>query len=540
MNSVLGFLAMLGPLVVVHEFGHYLFAKLFGVKADTFSIGFGPRIWGKQIGETEWRFSLIPLGGYVKLLGEEPGVELTSEEKPRALGSKPRWQRLLIFFGGPLFNFLFAIVVYMSILVMGEPQVASRVARVVPGSVAEQAGFKNGDRILEVNGQSTPKFEQVDEWIEKSVNQPVTFLVERGAEKVTLNATPVSKPGVGPYGEAAQVGSIEGLFAAPRALTLGVSNPESPAGKVGLKTNEQILAVNGKAAKSWEELEVLFKSLTPGEKAVLTVQGIDKKTKREVTLEVPASKEGFDYRSAWGLYSSELFVEKAVEKSPALAAGLQPGDRIVRVGDKVLESFFSLRDEVQAGGEREKKVTLTWEHAGKMTTVDLVPTETKITTPTHEKITQYTVGIVPMLVWLEPEFIIEPIYNPIRLLAHSVERVAEVSWKNVVSIAKMFTGEVSIKALGGPLLIGKLAGESLGRGLISFLTMMAVLSIGLGVLNLFPIPVLDGGQIFLLGLESVRGKPLTLAQMERIQMVGLALILLLMTVVMKNDIARLF
>jgi regulator of sigma E protease len=540
MNSVLGFLAMLGPLVVVHEFGHYLFAKLFKVKADTFSIGFGPRIWGKQIGETEWRFSLIPLGGYVKLLGEEPGVELSPEEKPRALGSKPRWQRLLIFFGGPLFNFLFAIIVYMAILAMGEPQVASRIARVVPGSIAQQAGFLNGDRILQVNGESTPRFEQVDDVIEKSVNKPVSFLVERGAKKLTLTATPIAKPGVGPFGEPAQVGSIEGLFAVPRALTLGVADPESPAGKAGLKTNEQILGVNGKVAKSWEELEVLFLDLNPGDRVLLTVLGTDKKTRREVSLTVPASKPGFDYRSGWGLYSSELFVEKAVDKSPALAAGLLPGDRIISVGDKELESFFSLRDEVQAGGEREKKVKLTWEHEGKVLTSTLVPTETPITTPTHERITQYTVGIVPMLLWLEPEFIIEPIYNPIRLLAHSVNRVAEVSWKNVVSIAKMFTGEVSIKALGGPLLIGKLAGESLGRGLISFLTMMAVLSIGLGVLNLFPIPVLDGGQIFLLGLESVRGKPLTLAQMERIQMVGLALILLLMTVVMKNDIARLF
>jgi regulator of sigma E protease len=216
--------------------------------------------------------------------------------------------------------------------------------------------------------------------------------------------------------------------------------------------------------------------------------------------------------------------------------GVVDEERIERLDVAALQ----LRDEVQAGGEREKKITLTWEREGQIMNATMVPTETAIQNVAHEKVIQYTVGIVPMLVWLEPELLIEPIYNPFKLIGISIQRTAEVSWKNVVSIAKMFTGEVSIKALGGPLLIGKLAGESLGRGMISFLTMMAVLSIGLGVLNLFPIPVLDGGQIFLLGLESIRGKPLTIAQMERIQMVGLALILLLMTVVMKNDIARLF
>jgi regulator of sigma E protease len=221
-----------------------------------------------------------------------------------------------------------------------------------------------------------------------------------------------------------------------------------------------------------------------------------------------------------------------------LAAGLQKGDRIIRVGSKSLRSFFQLRDEVQASGERENKVEVQWERNGQIMNATIVPTANQVTTPTHEKVTQYTIGLIPMLTWLEPSIIVNPIYNPLLLIGNSLERVAIVSWKNVVSIAKMFTGEVSIKNLGGPLLIGKLAGESLGRGLVSFLSMMAVLSIGLGVLNLFPIPVLDGGQIFLLGLESVRGKPLTLHQMERVQMVGLALVLLLMTVVIKNDIAR--
>src|SRR5438128_2608386 len=116
MLSLIGFLAILGPLVVVHELGHFLFSKLFNVKAEAFSIGFGPRIWSKQVGETEWRVSAIPLGGYVKLLGEDPEAEVSVQDQMRSLQRQKAWKRFFIFFGGPLFNFLFTIVIFMAIL----------------------------------------------------------------------------------------------------------------------------------------------------------------------------------------------------------------------------------------------------------------------------------------------------------------------------------------------------------------------------------------------------------------------------------------
>ena len=125
MLSIIGFLIILAPLVIVHEFGHYIFARIFGVKAEIFSIGFGPRLFARQLGETELRVSAIPLGGYVKLLGEERDVELSAEDKKRSLHSQAAWKRFFIFFGGPLFNFMFAILVFMVILVLGEPHIAS-------------------------------------------------------------------------------------------------------------------------------------------------------------------------------------------------------------------------------------------------------------------------------------------------------------------------------------------------------------------------------------------------------------------------------
>jgi regulator of sigma E protease len=144
-----------------------------------------------------------------------------------------------------------------------------------------------------------------------------------------------------------------------------------------------------------------------------------------------------------------------------------------------------------------------------------------------------------MLVLAEPATVVERIYNPFTLIWKGTERMVTFTWRNFVSIGKMFTGNVSVGTLGGPILIGKIAGESLSHGLVTFLTTMAILSIGLGVLNLLPVPILDGGHIVLLWIESARGKPLSMRQMEIIQGVGLVLILALMGVVMKNDITRL-
>src|SRR3954469_13645882 len=131
MQSLLGFLIILGPLVVFHEFGHYIFARLFGVKAEVFSIGFGPTLWKRQLGETELRLSAIPLGGYVKLLGEDREADLPASQLKRALHKQAPWKRFFIFFGGPLFNFIFAVLVFMAILAIGEPQMASVIGRVV-------------------------------------------------------------------------------------------------------------------------------------------------------------------------------------------------------------------------------------------------------------------------------------------------------------------------------------------------------------------------------------------------------------------------
>jgi regulator of sigma E protease len=180
-----------------------------------------------------------------------------------------------------------------------------------------------------------------------------------------------------------------------------------------------------------------------------------------------------------------------------------------------------------------------WERAGEFFEKKIKPNANQSRDPLLKVQTQYTIGVVPQLMWAQPPTVTERVLNPMLLVSKATEKMATYSWRNLVSIRKMITGDVSVATIGGPILIGKIAGESLGRGLIAFLTTMAVLSVGLGVLNLLPVPVLDGGHLMLLTIEMIRGKPLTLRQMEIVQQVGLSLILLLMAVVIKNDLSRL-
>ncbi len=547
MLSVIGFLIILTPLVVVHEFGHYWFARIFGVRAETFSVGFGPRVFGKKIGETDWRISAIPLGGYVKLLGEDREEGLSEEELLRAVHRAAPWKRFLIFFGGPLFNFLFAIVIFMAILAIGEKQVASVVGRVVPGSRAAQVGFLSGDRILSIAGQPVNRFDEVTLSLNQSPGKLMDFEVQRrdSGKKETLKVISTEEVGLTIYGEQTRVGELEGLMPFPRSTETGVSNSGSLAGQAGIVTGDQIATIAGARVESWEALELAYGKVAPG--ASVTVGVIPAASSKKAassaemktySLTKPQKSLGFIGQDL-GLYSSELFVERAVEDSPARKAGLQHGDRIVTVAGKVVQSFPQLREFIQKTTEKDGKVEVVWERAGKNISAVLTPTATVGKDPLLNRIVTYTIGVMPKVTYAEPEYFIQQTWNPFKLLYRGTERMITLTIRNFVSIGKMLTGAVSAKTLGGPIMIGKIAGESLSHGLIAVLTTMGILSIGLGVLNVLPVPVLDGGHLVLLLIEGIRGKPLTMKQMEIIQMVGLGLILMLMVVVFKNDISRL-
>jgi regulator of sigma E protease len=520
--------------------GHFFFAKLFGVKAEAFSIGFGPKLFGKQIGETEFKVAAVPLGGYVKLLGEEPGVEISPEDKYRTLQAATPGKRFWIFFGGPLFNFIFAILVFMAILIIGEPRVSTVIGRVVDGSYAQEVGLQSGDQVVAINGVPMEHYNQMALRIYESPGEESKFDILRGIQQVPMQLSfrIQAKEGFTIYGEKGHIGEIPGIFPMARSTVIGVSNPKTEAGQAGLQTGDQILEFNGQEVQSWEELDRLLGALAVGETAQFKVQSEGSEMPR--TFEFEKTQEQTLTGVLWGFYPLELFVGEVVPESPAAMAGIQSGDRLARVDEVELRSFFDLREAIQDSAAADGQVTLFLERQGEVFSKTIKPSVATERAPDLERINSYTIGVVQNAsAYLAPDMSIERVWNPAVLAYRGVDRMWDLTMRNFVALGKMVTGNVSMATLGGPILIGKIAGDSLERGLISFLTTMAIISIGLGIINILPIPVLDGGHLLFLGIEVIRGKPLSMRQTEVIQQVGMSLILILMVIVIRNDLARL-
>ena len=355
MNSVLSFIIVLGLLIFVHEFGHFLFAKLFGVRVLKFSLGFGPKVYGRKYGDTEYLLSAFPLGGYVKMTGENKEDEVSFTEQPYSFSHKPIWKRFLIVLAGPAFNLVFAVVVFFAIFAIAGlpvPKAGTEIGAITQHSPAEAAGLKAGDIIVSFNSEKTADWNDVSRLIRESEGNPVKVVITREGEEIEVVGQP----------EKQEVKNIFGEVVEERFM-LGISR------------------------------------------------------------------------------SSEVTYEKA-SIPEAFVAGLSQ----------------------------------TW------------------------------------------TFI----------------------YLTVMGIIKIIQQVVPASELGGPILIAQMAGQQMEAGWINLAYFIGLLSVNLGILNLFPIPILDGGHLVLYSLEAVRGKPLEPKTLEKLQQIGLLLLGSLMIFVFYNDIVRIF
>ncbi len=430
MESLIAFLVLIGVLVWFHELGHFLMAKLFGVRVEIFSIGFGPPIVSKRFGETIYQIAAIPLGGYVKLYGEEESVN-----DPKAFSSKKPWQKILIALGGPLFNFILTIILFAAVFTAG----------------------------VEV-----PKY----------LKEPVV------------------------------VGYVE---------------KNSWAEEVGLKPGDRILRINGYEVKKWEDLkDILLRLSLKGERTTeLYVERKGKVVSIKVVL--PEFKTG---REKLGIapYLPPV-VGRVMEHSPAHQVGLKPGDLILEVNGKKINTWYELVEEVRRSEGKSLKLKVNRE--GRVIEISVIPAK-------HPRTGQPFLGITPKVETIKIS------YSLAESFSRAVERTKELTILTFQVIKGLITGDVSFKTLGGPIAIAQFAGQAAESGILPFLTTMAFISLQLGIFNLLPLPVLDGGLILLFFIEWVRGRPLPDKFKEVWQKVGIALILTLMVFVIVNDILRLF
>ena len=420
-------------MVLVHECGHFLAAKLFGVRVEIFSIGFGPRLFGRRRGHTDYRLSTLPLGGYVKMAGDNPSAERAGA--PDEFLSKPRWQRTLIVLAGPVTNILLAVLLltglyavrYQKAAYLEEP---ARLAAVVPDSPAARAGLQPGDVVVELQGTENPTWEYVQVETVLAGKEPLTVTIARGEERFQRLIQPELE---GPH----QTGFVGWLPYDPLVVT--EVQPDMPAAQAGLEVRDEIIALDGESTTLLGASHFVERIQASQESPVqLTVQ------RQARTLEFEVRPR----RATW-------------QGQPRYMLGIGIGPRLVSVRLGPVAAFKqSLADNGRFAG----------------------------------------------------------------LLFEFLQR--------------LFTGRASMRALEGPIGITVLSGQAAQLGLGSLLNLMAIISMNLAVLNLLPIPILDGGHIVFLAIEGARQRDLSLALKERVTQMGFMLLVLLFAVVMYNDILR--
>lgn len=543
--AVIYIVILIGVLVFVHEFGHYVAARIFKVKVLSFSIGFGPRLFGFQRGDTSWDIRLLPLGGYVSMYGTE-FEEVTDKADPdyeRAYNNKPIWQKALINFAGPLFNLIFPVpILFACYLATVTEDMPSQIGQVLDNLPAVGV-LESGDVVTAIDGEPVRYWTSMQKLVSSRPGEPIEFTIVRDGETRTVTITPqeemmrdamdIMRENVGRIGVTVDMASS----------VIGLLGSQVPAAIHGLQTFDEIVSINGKSVRTYIDVE---RELRHNASDVLDIGVL-----RPVLLDVPYGNVyvltpvevripgRYTTAQSLGIASGNMYLSDIDEDSPASRAGLRRGDRIVALDGESVNIFRSMVDRLQ--NDWENPHVLTVMRDGREFTTTLKLEKLTITGEFQEEYPIIYAGFYHRTTYVMPEVLQKTVGERLSYAASaSVEMTVKASTMLVVSIVRMFQGQVSTKSLGGPILIGHMASKAGQEGIDAFLRMMAIISINLGILNLIPIPLFDGGKLVMLFVEAVKRGPLSMRTRQMIAYIGLALVLLLLMLAFKNDIERLW
>ena len=517
-HPVVAIVVMIGLLIFVHELGHFVVGVLCGVGTEVFSIGFGPPIVKFTYRQTVYQLSWIPLGGYVRFAGAMPQLEVADQHRGRELYLASKGKRLATIAAGPLANFVLAVVIFTIVAMVGIKHAPAIIGTVRPDSPAQQGGLQAGDRVLAVDGSAVKTWEELRKKISDGVGQRLQFRVQRRDQTTELTVIPEQHRGRG----------RAGIGLAYEKAVVSVIDDNSPFASAGLLTGDEVVGytVAGQktvAVQSFAQLrdlllvtdDVTIEILRSGQRQTLTLIG-----------------QGSSSLAELGVYSSLLTVDSV---NPPAGQTLQADDHIVEVAEKKIKDIYDLHDALH--DYRQPTIVMTISRGGQRQRVE-VALEPKIIQQPEGSVTIYTLPVTFLGEMHHPPPLIERYANPLQALLFGMQETWDKSRLILSTILGMFTGDTPMQSLGGPILIAKFASDSARAGAQAFFTLMALISINLALINLFPIPVLDGGQLVMVGIEAIRRRRLTVATIENYQRIGFVMVMCLVVLATYNDISR--
>lgn len=516
------FILFLGPLVFFHELGHFLFARLFGVRVEVFSIGFGPKLFKKKYGDTEYAISAIPLGGYVKMFGDDPFTkdEIPESERHNSFTHKGKFARFWIVMGGPLANFILAFVIFFTLLVSGERIPEIKMGSIPSDSVLYKAGLRTGDILFKVNDSEV--YNPTDLMVEGK-NEISAVTVKRGENTVVL---PVDFKGDKFFEEVLKHPPfLRKPFLIDDKSRRFVLSFEQ--GKVNLKDSIEEMASRVNIEKAYLYPVLPDQDFSSEDLKVDLNAGIEIPLKFTDIKSMLVSFEKSGYRTI------DLMVRSVNMNSPADKVGIREDDVFISLEGEKVYSFEDLRGRLQT--YEKKDVTVEILSKGELKKLTVTPDVSQ-----QEGKTVRLLGVYSFIEVQKTNFVHTKSKGLFGSTKFAVIRTWDSVKKTIDGFVKLITNQISLKTIGGPLAIGKVAHDSFNTSMSYFFQLMALISVNLGVINLFPIPVLDGGHILFIALEIINGGPLSRRKMEIAQQVGLSVLLMLMVGAIFNDVSRFF
>jgi len=537
------FAIVVSVLIFVHELGHFVWAKIFGVKVLMFSIGFGPKIVRLRGRETEYCIGMLPLGGFVKMLEEKRQEPVLPEDKARTFEAQALWKRAIIILAGPAMSIVFPVLLYVGVFA-GESEFAPpTIGVVVPGHAA-WGKLLPGDRVLEIDGVRITTFAELQRTVRKSPGRELKLKVFRNNEHVDVALTPDERIDEKALGIVEKVGSI-GVGPHQPAAVIGILNKDSPAWRAGLRTFDVITEVRGQPVATYADLEKLLSEnrgetvpvtyLRPAhvENALGTLSDLYVYESGLAAL-TPESSAG-DLTERTGIEVADLYIANVEESSPEYRADMRTGDRLLSIDNVDVSSWAMYVEVMQSMPARAH--TITW-----------LRNDQRMTASVHPRLETLAddYGQTPMRPMLgarnwTPRVPEKPVGRPSLFryaFPSALDETVDVIRFIVVGIAQIARGELGLSTLGGPITVYDVIMQERQKGGSYLLWAMAIISINLGLINLLPIPALDGGHLVFLGIEAVARRPVPLRVREVASLLGLCVLVVLMGLAVKNDVEK--